>query len=338
VTGGGYFAGLAALILSAVLLSEAAWPIAVAIAFCTGFMQPPVSQISRALWPRLAKGEVREALYTLDSTGSELVAMGGPLVAAGVVTLAGGTAAVGVFALLAAGGAVLFGLVLRTAGLDRAEPRSEAGDHTSGSAKRRSLLRDPVFLRAILIPFFLMAALFSVNFSLVGWGRDRGTPGVAGGLLALFDLGSAIGGLLAVMRGGKRNSTLGSGGLAIGIGVVGLLLPPVREGTSVWLLAVVIAIVGTVVTPSLAAGNSRIGDLTPEDRRAEAFGWLATATAGGAAIMLPISGRLLDLSGPAASIGAGVLAALVAAILAATLPKRPSESKESGTETMAEAS
>ena len=35
---------------------------------------------------------------------------------------------------------------------------------------------DPVFLRAVLVGFFLMAALFSVNLSVVAWGRDTGRP------------------------------------------------------------------------------------------------------------------------------------------------------------------
>ncbi|MFI1198658.1 MFS transporter [Streptomyces sp. NPDC020883] len=328
VTGGGYAVGLVALVLAALLLPAGAWPAAVVISFFTGLTLPPISQISRALWPRLAKGDVRESLFTLEATGYEIVSMAGPLLAAGVVTLSGGAAAVVVCAVLAAGGSLLFGLVLRAAALDRAQPPATTGAEPGTNGKQRSLLRDQVFVRAILVPFFLMAALFSVDLSVVAWGRDRGTPGIAGVLIALFALGSALGGLLAVGRGGKRNSSLGIGGLAVGIGVLALLLPPAADATPLWLLAVAMMVTGSVVSPSLGASNSRIGDLTPEHRRAEAFGWLATATTAGAAAMLPLSGRLLDLAGPAASLGSGAVAAVLSASLALTLPKRTEEPEE----------
>ncbi|MEU4205908.1 MFS transporter [Streptomyces sp. NPDC045470] len=328
VTGGGYAVGLLALILAALLLPAGAWPVAVVIAFFTGLTLPPISQISRALWPRLAKGDVRESLFTLEATGYEIVSMAGPLLAAGVVTLSGGTAAVVVCAVLAVGGSLLLGLVLRAAGLDRSEPAAKGEEETGKAGRQRSLLRDPVFVRAVLVPFFLMAALFSIDLSVVAWGRDRGTPGIAGALIALFGLGSALGGLLSVGRGGKRNSALGIGGLAIGIGVFACLLSPAFDSTPVWLLALAMLVTGSVVSPSMGACNSRIGDLTPEHRRAEAFGWLATAMTGGAAVMLPLSGRLLDLAGPAASIGSGAVAAVLAAVLAVTLPRRTEEAAE----------
>ncbi|CAM5238266.1 hypothetical protein SANTM175S_09132 [Streptomyces antimycoticus] len=161
-----------------------------------------------------------------------------------------------------------------------------------------------------------------MDLSIVAWGRDRGTPGVAGALIAVFGLGSALGGLLSIGRGGKRSTGLGALGLAAGIGVLALLLPPVSDATPVWLLAVMMVVAGSVVAPSMAANNAQIGELAPEARRAEAFGWLATAMTGGAAIMLSLSGTLLDVVGPSASIGSGAVAALLAAGLAFSLPKR----------------
>ncbi len=322
VTGGTYLVGLAVLILSTMVLPGKLWPVAVLIAFLTGLTLPPISQISRALWPRLAKGEARESLYTLEATGYELVAMGGPLLASGIVVLSGGTAAVVACGLIAAGGALIFGLVLRSNGLDRGERRPEPEADGGEQVKQRSLLRDMVFLRAVLVSLSLIAALFSVDLSIVAWGRDRGTPGVAGALIAVFGLGSALGGLLSIGRGGKRSTGLGALGLAAGIGVLALLLPPVSDATPVWLLAVMMVVAGSVVAPSMAANNAQIGELAPEARRAEAFGWLATAMTGGAAIMLSLSGTLLDVVGPSASIGSGAVAALLAAGLAFSLPKR----------------
>ncbi|MER6690958.1 MFS transporter [Streptomyces minutiscleroticus] len=329
-TGTGYAVGLVLLVVLAGLAPSGLWPVAVVVTFFTGLMLPPVSQLSRSIWPRLVGGEQRQALYTLDSTGYEVIATIGPLLATAVVTLSSGAVAVGVCAALAAGGAMVFGLALRSAGFERAEPPAAAV--SSKPADRRSLLRDATFLRAVAVPFFLMAALFSVNLSLVAWGRTNDTPKTAGVLIALFSLGAAIGGLVVVSRGRKPHSGRITSGLAAGLIVLALLLPPVSDHTPVWALVVVTLLTGSAVAASLGSSNSRIGELAPPERRAEAFGWLATATTSGAALVLPLTGWLLDLQGPAASLGAGAVAAVLSAGLAFSLPARAEESgaKESG--------
>ncbi|MDX2938770.1 MFS transporter [Streptomyces ipomoeae] len=324
VAGVGYAVGLGLLIALAELLPSELWPVAVAVTFCTGIMLPPVSQIARSIWPRLVQDERREALYTLDSTGYELIATVGPLLATALVTVSSGAVAVAVCAVLATGGAATFGLVLRAAGLGRAEPRAGAG--SGEPADQRSLLRDFTFLRAILVPFFLMAALFSVNLSLVAWGRDHGRSEATGVLIALFSLGGVIGGLVSIGRARRRNGGRIAVGLAAGLAVLALLLPPFSDHTPLWILILVTVVTGTTVAPSLGTGNARIGELTSPARRAEAFGWLATASTTGAALMLPLTGWLLDRHGPTASIAAGVAAALLSALLSFSLPARAEES------------
>jgi MFS family permease len=334
MTGAGYAVGLALLIVLAETLPSGLWPIAVLVTFFTGLTLPPISQVSRAVWPRLVEDGQRDALYTLDSTGYEIVAMAGPLLATAVVTLSGGVAAVIVCAVLAASGAAFFGLVLRRAGLDRVEPRS--GGASADAVDRRSLLRDGTFLRAVLVPFFLMAALFSVNLSLVAWGRSHGEATTAGVLIALFSLGSAVGGLIIVARGRKQSSAVGIAALVVGLAVLALLLPPFSKHIMLWAVVLVVIATGTTVAPSLGASTSRVGELAPPERRAEAFGWLATATTSGVALMLPLTGWLLDAEGAAASIGSGAVAALIASLLAFSLPARAVKKAEAEDDAPAE--
>lgn len=326
-TGAGYAVGLVLLVVLAGLAPSGLWPVAVVVTFLTGLMLPPVSQLARSVWPRLVGDDQRQALYTLDSTGYEVIATIGPLLATAVVTMSSGAAGVVMCAVLAVAGAVSFGLALRAAGFERAEPRAAAA--SDKPADRRSLLRDATFLRAVLVPFFLMAALFSVNLSLVAWGRTNGQPKTAGVLIALFSLGAAIGGLVMVSRNSKPNSGRTISALAVGLIVLTVLLPPVSDDVPVWALVVVMLLTGSAVAASLGSSNSRIGELAPPERRAEAFGWLATATTSGAALVLPVTGWLLDWQGPAASIGAGAVAALLSAGLAFSLPAARTE--ESGT-------
>ncbi|MFH8387746.1 MFS transporter [Kitasatospora sp. NPDC018058] len=315
VTGLGFGLGLVALIALSAVLPPRAWPLIAALATLTGLLLPPVSQLSRATWPRIAEGSRLESLYALEATGQDIVAMGGPLLASVVVSVAGPEAAVGLSALLAVLGALGFALAVRHAGLSSAPARA-----TAESGRERTLLADPVLARALLVAFLIMASLFSVNLSLVAWGRAAGRPELAGALIAVWTLGSAVGGFVVAGRGGRPRFGLRLAGLAAGTAAVALLLPPVLDSTPWWLVALVLLIGGTAISPTLAVSNSRVGALSPEHRRAEAFGWLATATTGGAAVMLPVAGGLLDLAGPASAVGVGAVFAALAGLLGATLP------------------
>jgi predicted MFS family arabinose efflux permease len=297
----------------------------VVVAFTTGLTMPPVSQVSRSIWSRLAEGAARESIYVLEATGYEIIEVGGPVLAAGVVTLVSPSAAVGVCAFLGAVGAVAFGLVLRATGLDTTPRPAGSAPTPAGEqpTRQNSLLRDAAFTRAVLVSFLLMGSLFSVSLAVVAWGRNIGHAEMGGGLLALWSVGSALGGLVVAGRSGQANPAMRIGLLTVGMAVLALLLPPVVGSTAYWLLAVAIVLGGTAIAPSLAASNSRVGQFAPEHRRAEAFGWLATATTGGVALVLPLSGWLLDAAGPALSVGCGAALALLAALVAASLPRSP---------------
>jgi MFS family permease len=325
-SGAGYAVGLLALILATLFLPASCWPVTTVISFCTGLAMPPISQIARALWSRLGDGGSKRALYTIDATGYEIVSVLGPLLSAGAVSLAGGVFATALCAVLATGGAVSFGLVLRVAGLDRNQAEPAAPDvEPMSSTRQPSLLRDPRFVRAVLVPFFLMTALFATDLSVVAWARDRGAPGLAGLLDAILAAGSLVGGAIAVSRGGNPRGVLTITGMALALGVVSVLLPPVQGNTPVWLLVVVLLLAGTTLAPSASASYARVGEVAPPHRQAEAFGWLATATTCGAGVALPVVGWLLDRVGPAAGGAAGVIAVLVAAALVLSLPKPAAE-------------
>jgi MFS family permease len=172
-----------------------------------------------------------------------------------------------------------------------------------------------------------MGSLFAVNLSVVAWGRNIGHAEAGAGLVTLWSVGSALGGFVIAGRGGRSNVTLRIGLLAVGMAALALLLPPVVGSTPYWLLAPVMVLGGTAIAPSLAASNSRVGQVAPEDRRAEAFGWMATATTGGVALAQPLSGWLLDTIGPAVAVGCGAAMACLAAIIASTL-RQPQPAEE----------
>lgn len=317
-SGLGYGAGLTGVLLVTRLLPSSAWLVVLVVLFGAGLVLPPVGQISRSVWPRIAQGGAREAVFSLDATGYALVALGGPLLASGLVAAFNGAAAVLACVVLAVGSSIGFGLALRRFELDQGMDSGRTREKTG--PREPSLLRNSAFFRALLLSFGLIAVLYSVDLSLVSWGEDLGKPGTAGILVALWSLGSLVGGV--VVSGLSRKPSMGVyiTWLAVGIGALALLMPPVTASPSIGLLAVVVLLSGSAVAPSVAAGNTSIGLLAPEHRRAEAFGWLNTATTGGAALSLPVNGLLLDRLGPSAGLGFGAVIAVLAAVLGFRLP------------------
>jgi len=322
ITGVVYAAGMTAI----ALLPAGAWPLAAVLAFGTGLAVPAAGQISRALYPRMASGQVLHAAYTVEATLQELLFILGPMAAAITVAVAGPRAAVGLCAALALLGAIGFAVVLRRGGLRAAAPRPPRpppGEHGHGR-----LLAVPGLAAAIGVSLLMVAAFTAVDLALVGWARERGTPALAGTLIATWAIGSLIGGFVSGGITGRRAPRLWlrTAALAAGIGALTLTMPPVTDGASPLLIAAVLVVGGTAIAPVAATSNANIGLLAPGHRRSEAFGWLATARTTGSALAAPGAGALLDAAGPAAATAAATLLALAAAALAATVRVPESES------------
>lgn len=321
ITGVGYTAGLALIVALAARAPASGWPVVVAVALVTGLSAVPVSQISRAVWPRIVGSELTPALYTAEATASEVVTTTGPLLASLVIAVAGPYWAVGVTALLTLVSALVFAAALRRVGLG-GEPLPQRVERLA----QRSLLAEGPFVRVVVISMLLTAAIFAVNLSVVAWTQDIVRPALAGVLTACWTAGSLAGGfaLSTFARGLPR--ALRVAGMAAGMAALAVLLPPVLGTVPLWLVVVVLFLGGTALAPTLAATYEQVAEASPEDRRAEAFGWVATATAGGGALSAALTGVLLDAYGPALPVAAG--AALVAAALVLTVwgrtPRTPS--------------
>jgi len=315
VTGVGYAAGLGAIAVTPTILASSAWPVLAVAAFVVALVQPPVGQISRAAWPRVAEGAALHSLFTVEATLQELLFVLGPVLAAGTVAVVNATAAVLLCAALAVFGAIGFALALRRAGLGR--PAEPALPTVSGS---RSILTAPGIPAAIAMALCVIAPLMIVDMLIVAWARDRGSPGLAGLLVAVWAVGSAAGGLVVGGMSGRPRLARRIAIMAIGVGLLVPLLPPLTDAGP-WLIGVVLAVGGMAVAPAIATANARIGELAPEGRAAETFGWLLTAATAGSAVALPVSGWLLDHIGPAAAAGAATVLAAAAAGLAVAVPE-----------------
>lgn len=327
VTGALFATGLVVIaLLARGLLPARWWWLALPVAFLTGLAGPPLPQVGRAVWTRIEDPGARRAAFAVEATLGELVFVLGPVLAASAVALAGPFAA----ALGCAGWAALgpwgFAAVLHRAGV-------RAGAGAAGGSGGGALLVVPGFARIVCFGGLMVGAMIAIDLLLVGWARNLGRPELAGVLSAVWALGSLGGGLVLGAAPGRPNLRRRAVAAAVGMGALVPVLPPLAEPGSPLVVGVVLVVGGAAVAPMLAAVNSWLGELAPEHRRTEAFGWLAAATTGGSALASPLAGSLLDAAGPAAAAGASTCLACLAVCLLAHPQQEGSRSKRSAAHT-----
>ncbi|MBY8849500.1 hypothetical protein K7G98_13810, partial [Saccharothrix sp. MB29] len=98
------------------VLPGGAWPVAVVVGFLTGLSTPPVTAMSRASFPRLAKGAAQSAVFTVEASMQEVMYVVGPALAATVVAVWDAQVALWLCGLLAVFGALGFAGALRRPG------------------------------------------------------------------------------------------------------------------------------------------------------------------------------------------------------------------------------
>jgi predicted MFS family arabinose efflux permease len=141
--------------------------------------------------------------------------------------------------------------------------------------------------------------------------EELGAAAAAGPLLGLWGAGSLLGGLLFVRHG--------AGGLSLVLGALtaGHLLLVAASG-SVLALGIVLLIAGAAIAPTYATVYAMVDHAAPAGTVTEAFAWLSTAIAIGAAVGAATAGSVADHAGPAAAFalaGAAGAIALAAAML-----------------------
>jgi MFS family permease len=260
-----------------------------------GGLIPPVDAYTRVLWPKVAgTPELLEAAYQLDATSQETIWTGGPLVVAGAIAWFSASAAVLLTALVGIVGTALF----------VATPLTRDPPVRERAVGRRSALASRG-LRVVLVSGALMGlGVGAVEVALPALAAHSRSHGAAGLLLALWSVGSMLGGLLYGMRSWRLPPIPRYAVLLVFIGVATaplILARSVLAGVPLSLIA------GIGYAPALACQYLLIGRLAPREAIGEAFTWstasLIFGIAGGAAI----SGSLVQHVGLASSFALGAL-------------------------------
>jgi MFS family permease len=290
-------------------LSGAPSGVLVLCGLAAGASIPPVRSVVRPLLPALLGSDVSllPTAYAVDGIAIELVFIAGPLLTAVIVSL--GSPAI---ALLVSCGFVLLGtLVLVTA------PASRAWTPSAPDAERHVLgaLASPGVRTIVAATAPIGFALGATEVTMTAFATDHGSRAAAGALLALWAVGSGVGGLTYGAR--EHGSAPGARWVRLAV-VFPLCSLPLLAAPSIAVMTVLALIAGLCLAPYMAAANQLVGDVAPAGSVTEAFAWPITAIALGAALGSAAAGAIAQAIGWRPGFVAVVAAGLVAGTVAFT--------------------
>lgn len=273
----------------------------VALTAAAGAFVPPVASASRALWPRVAPTPpLLERAYALEAIGQEVIWTTGPLVIALVLATASARAAVMLCAVVTVAGTVFFARA----------PVARSWRGTQSAERAPTAIRSPG-LRLLLVSVVLTGLVWGAGeVALVGLAAEVGAPGMAGVLLALWSVGSLVGGLVY----GSRAWRLGPAQRYTRmLALTAVALAPLALAESIGVALVLSAIAGVTIAPVLVGQYGLTGALAPPDARTEAFTWTAAGTYVGFSAGAAAAGALVEFHGSDAAFALVCAAAAVAA-------------------------
>jgi MFS family permease len=277
-----------------------------------GIAIPPVSSVMRVMYPRLLRDPTLiQGAFALDSVLTETIFVAGPLITGVLVIVAEPAAALGVSAV-----AVTTGTAFFLAALPAGERHTAPADHDLATPSRLGALRSPG-VRALIASMLPVGfALGALEVAIPGFAAHEGRPELAGVLIAIWSIGSAIGGLVYGAR--PRQSSLAAVHLRMAL-ILPLSLIPMAFAASPLSMAVLVVPAGLFIAPLLASRNELAGEVAPAGSETEALTWPLTAMVAGVALGAGVAGVLVDALGWRAPVVVAVAAAAAGAAVSVAL-------------------
>lgn len=269
-----------------------------------GFVFPPMGPVLRTMWPQALadRPDLLSSALALDSILIELSFTTGPL----LVVLTGLVTTPGVALLIGAGAAVVgtFAFLARAT----APPAVAGAVAVAGRRARRGALASPSIATIVLAMVPLGLCFGAIEVALPAFADEEGRAGIAGVPVALWSLGSAVGGLTygaIAWRGELHHRYLR---LMLGFPVVYALLP-LAPGLVV--LVVLAFVAGTTIAPALTAGYELVSHRALPGTATEAMAWPATALVVGIGTGNVLGGLVVEAADARAALTLAAAAALL---------------------------
>ena len=261
------------------------------------FVTPTFSILRQAIIAAVPDGERRTAL-SLDSVGVELSFMLGPVLGVWAATTWSTTWVLFTAEMLTVVGAIAVWVV-------NPVMRSEGHDADAAPLPRREWFSG-AFLAVLAAAAATTLVLSGCDVAFVAAMRDYGAVGSLGPVLAVWGLGSALGGLVY----GALHRSLPVFALLAGLGVVTV---PLALSSGPVSLALLSFVAGLFCAPTITATVDAVSRVVHERARGEAMGWHGSAMTAGSALGAPVAGAAIDMQGYAGGFAlVGLLGVLVA--------------------------
>jgi MFS family permease len=277
---------------------HAAYAVQLALCAAIGLATPPITAVARGMWPRLLGEAAAQTIYGLEATAQELIYIAGPATVALVAGIAGARTALVTSGLVGLVGAVAY---------VSAPPFARAAEARPTTRRRWP---SPAVLRYALVGVCLTTGFNMTDISTVNFVSGRHASAAAGIVLAVWSLGSLLGGLRFGAGAGRvTDRTLMATAAVAAAGTALAAAAPDAVG-----LAALLFLAGAAVAPTLARLYTRMGTAAGETSTTEAFGWLAVGFLAGSSSGSAIGGALV------ASLGSRWTFVLAGAAVLCTAP------------------
>ncbi len=286
---------------------EPAW--LVILGLLIGLTQPPIQTAARTIYPRLTPKKLLGRLYSLDATAQEIIWVVGPVVITLIAAQFGNLPILITIATIQTTGSIWF-IWNKEVGETKIPRTTDA----YGKVLKNRIVSIMTFMGLLFIGSFAGLEVGAVAMF---------DEAIAGLLIAVFSIGSVIGG---VFIGGRANSKY-SLSLLIGLVLVGFSLVLVFPENPYW-VGLSLFIAGIGVAPTLGIMALTISGGTKPNEIAEAYGWQTTGQLVGISIGSALAGIAVDIIGPVAAFAVSVFfgfGTLMAALVAIRYLPAPSE-------------
>ncbi|MGK0715642.1 MFS transporter [Leucobacter sp. W1153] len=286
-------------LLVAIALTHFPLALLTVIAFVVGLTTPPITPAVRTLYPTMVPGNRLTGLFSLDASAQEIIWVIGPVVAvfiSGQISTVWGLLVAAAFMFV--GG---FWFILSP----------EVGRVAVPPSRRRlgAVLTRPTVVVSTLLTFFFVASFAAVEAGIVAAFGHGGIE--AGIILAVFSVGSIVGGLILGHRD-VRPWTMFWRVIIVLIGTVLCLV----SLNPVW-LSIVLFLGGIGIAPFFAASLAIVSATVKFSETAEAYGWVGTGMLVGVALGSAAAGVAIDLQGANGAILVSAALLVATAITAA---------------------
>lgn len=264
-----------------------------------GLSSPPIQPAARTIYPMITPKKLLRSLYTLDATAQEILWVVGPLLATILAAQFGNLVMMYTLAAIQITGTAWF--ILNKSVAKAVIPKSDS--------RVGKVLRNKNVTAVTLLGLLFVGSFAGIEVGAVALFDKT----VAGAMIAIFSVGSFIGGFwLGPKVKSKRALTIFLGIVMLGYSLI-FLMPE----NPIW-MGISLLIAGLGVAPALGYLSLWVAEGTRPGETAEAYGWTTTGQLVGFSAGSAIAGIAIDTISPSAALLVSVafgVATLLASLL-----------------------